>query len=121
MKNIDAYFFLLLYSLALCKPVLPLVQDELAHIFWKVEHFATVHHHHGDHHAEEEVAEAEHEENAHKQPATTKTSDTVSVHIVIETIYGISQPTLHNQQFAVDSCNVSTVSLDKYYPPPKSC
>ena len=121
MKTIAAYFFLLLYTLALCKPILPLVQDELAHIFWKAEHLATVHHHHGDHHAEEEIAEAEHEENADKQPATTKTSEPVSVHIVVEILYSISQPTIHKQQFAVNNYSVSTVSLDKYYPPPKCC
>ena len=69
----------------MCKPVLPLVQDELAHIFWKAKHLATVHHHHGDHHAEVEVAAAEHEEDGDKQPATTKTSEPVSVHIVDRT------------------------------------
>ena len=105
----------------MCKPILPLVQDELAHIFWKVEHLATVHHHHGDHHAEDEVAEAEHEENTNKQPATTKIAEPVSVHIVAETFYSISQPTIHKQKFAVKSCNVYTVSLDKFYPPPKYC
>jgi hypothetical protein len=103
----------------MCKPVLPLLQDELAHIFWKVKHLATVHHHHGDHHAEEEVAKAEHEENTDKQPTTTKTSEPVPVHIIVETFYGFSQPTIHKQKFAVNIYNVSTVSLDKHYPPPK--
>jgi hypothetical protein len=105
----------------MCKPILPLVRDELAHIFWKAKHLATVHHHHGAHHAEEEVAEAEHEENTDKQPARTKISEPVSVHIVVETLYAISQPTIHKQKFAVNIYNVSTVSLDKYYPPPKHC
>ena len=121
MKTIAAYYFLLFYTFALCKPILPLLQDELAHTFWIDEHLATVHHHHGDHHAEEEVAEAEHEENADQQPATTKISEPISVHIVIETLYGISQPTIHKEQFAANICNVSTVSLEKYYPPPKCC
>jgi hypothetical protein len=121
LKTIAAYYFLLLYTLALCKPIFPLVQDELAHIFWKAEHLATVHHHHGDHHAEEEIAEAEHEENADKLPATAKTSEPVSVHMVEEILYSISQPILRKQQFAVSFCNVFTVSLDKYYPPPKCC
>lgn len=121
LKTIAAYYFLLLYTLAMCKPILPIVQDELAHIFWKAEHLATVHHHHGDHHAEKKIAEAEHKENTDKQPATTKTSEPVSVHLVIESFYGISQITIHIQQFAVNSCNVSTVLLDKYYPPPKYC
>ena len=105
----------------MCKPILPLVQDEIAHIFWKAKHLATVHHHHGDHHAEKEIAEAEHEENADKQPATTKTSEPVAVHIVEETHYSIWKPTIHKQQFAVTIYNVATVSLEKYYPPPKFC
>ena len=121
MKTIAAYCFLLLYTVAMCKPILPLIQDEFAHIFWKAKHLATVHHHHGDHHAEEEIAEAEHEENADKQPATTKTSEPVSVHIVVEILYGISQLTISEQQFALNNYSVSTVSLDKYYPPPKCC
>ena len=102
----------------MCKPVLPFIQDDLAHIFWKARHLATVHHHHGDHHAEAEVAEAEHKENG-KQPSTTRTSDPVSVHLAIEIRYSISQLTRLRQQFAVTICNISTVSLDKYYPPPK--
>lgn len=121
MKTFGAHCFLLLYTLALCKPILPLIQDDLAHIFWKAKHLATVHHHHGDHHAEEEIAEAEREENDHKQPATTKVSEPVSVHTVVETFYGISQPTIHKQDFALNTFIVPTVLLDKYYPPPKCC
>ena len=105
----------------MCKPILPFIADELAHLFWKAKHLATVHHHHGDHHAEEEVSEAEHKENSHQQPATTKTSEPVSVHIIVEMLYGISEPTINKQQFAVNNFNVSTVSLDKYYPPPRCC
>lgn len=120
MKTIVAYYFLLLYTLALCKPILPAVQDEFAHIFWKAKHLATVHHHHGDHHTEEEIAEAEQKE-IDKRPATTKTSEPISVHLVVATLYGISQPTIHQQQFAVNSCTISKVSIDKYYPPPKLC
>ncbi|RZK13101.1 MAG: hypothetical protein EOO46_00550 [Flavobacterium sp.] len=120
MKIIVVYYLLLLYTLALCKPILPAVQDEFAHIFWKAEHLATVHHHHGDHHAEDEIAEAEHKE-IEKQPATTKTSEPISVHLVVATLCGISQATIHQQQFAVNSCSISTVSIDKYYPPPKHC
>jgi hypothetical protein len=113
--------FLLFYTLAMCKPVLPIVSDDLAHIFWKAKHLATVHHHHGDHHAEHEIAEAEQEESAGKQPATTKVSEPVSVHIVIEILYSIPQLTIRKLNFAVNSCDVSALSLDKFYPPPKWC
>ena len=77
MKTIAAYCFLLLYTLAMCKPIFPLLQDEFAHIFWKAKHLATVHHHHGDHHAEEEVSEAEHKENSHQQPLSQCESTTL--------------------------------------------
>src|SRR5687768_6131959 len=105
----------------MCKPILPLIQDDLAHIFWKAKHLATVHHHHGDHHTEVEIAEAQHEEYGDKKPATSKTSEPVSIHMFIEIHYKISQLTISKQQFAVTNCNFSTVSLDTYYPPPKSC
>ena len=101
----------------MCKPILPVVEDELAHIFWKAKHLATVHHHQGVHHAEKEVAEEEHEEK-HEQP-TTKTSEPVSIHIVFEALYIIPQLTIHKQKFALNICNFSIVSLDKHYPPPK--
>ncbi len=104
----------------MCKPILPLVQDELAHIFWKAEHIATVHHHHGDHHAEDEVAEAAHEEENDKNPSTTKTSEPVSVHIVLQILYNIPHLTTEKLTFATSVSNISTTCLDKDYPPPKS-
>jgi hypothetical protein len=121
VKTNAAYCFLLLYTLAMCKPLLPLVQDDFAHIFWKAKHLATVHHHHGDHHAEKEVAEAQHGEEADKHPATAKISEPVSVHIVVDILFSISQLPVNKQQFAASIYNVSTVSLDKYYPPPRCC
>jgi hypothetical protein len=105
----------------MCKPILPLIQDELAHIFWKAEHIATVHHHHGDHHAEEEIAEAAHEEEHDKSPTTTKTSEPVSVHIVLHTLNAIPQISTEKQKFKIIVSNFLTISLDKHYPPPKSC
>ena len=105
---------------AICKPILPLVQDVLAHSFWESKHLATVHHHHGDHHAEEEIAEAEHDEHD-EQPVTTKISEPVSVHMAAEILCSFSQPIIHRQKFAVKICNFTSVSLDKHYPPPKFC
>lgn len=107
--------------LAMCKPVLPLVWDEMAHLFWKAEHIATVHHHHGDHHAEEESAEAAHEEENDRYPSTTKTSEPVSAHIVVQNNFNIPQPSIVEQQFGVDICKLSKLSLAKHYPPPRSC
>jgi hypothetical protein len=100
---------------------LPIVQDKLAHTLWKSEHLTTVHHHHGDNHAEQEVAEAEHEEKSDSQPATSKTSEPVSVHTLVQILYTVPQLTTGKQKFAVKFSDVLSVCLDKHYPPPKSC
>lgn len=121
MKSNTAYYLLILYTLAFCKPILPLIQDELAHNLWKAQHLATVHHHYGDHHAEEQMAEATQEEENDENPATTKTSEPVSVHIVVQGVYNLPELSAEKQKFAVTVSNVSAFSLDKHYPPPKSC
>lgn len=121
MKITIAFILFILYTLALCKPVLPFLKDEVAHIFWKAQHIASVHHHHGDHHAEDEIAEAAHEEENNKNPATTKTSEPVSVHMVVQTLYNIPHSITEKLKFAISVNHISTVSLDKHYPPPKSC
>ncbi len=62
MRNTTAYYLLIFYTFALCKPVVPLLIDKIAHIFWQTEHIASVHHHHGNHHTEQEIAASAHEE-----------------------------------------------------------
>lgn len=99
---------------------MPLIQDELAHFFWKAKHLATVHHQYGDHHAMEEMVDAEHDDHD-AQPTILKSFEPVSVHVAIDLDYKISKPTIPRQQFALDVCNFSTLSLDKHYPPPKLC
>ncbi len=121
MKTTAAYYLLLLYLFAICKPVLPLVQDDLAHIFWKTEHIATVHHHHGDHHAEEEVATAAHDEENNKVPLTSKTSEPVSIHIIVQNSYIIPQLFIEKPNFGAKIYKVSSLSLDKHFPPPRCC
>ena len=121
MKTTTALYLLIFYTLALCKPIVPLVQDKLAHIFWKADHIATVHHHHGELHAEEEIAEAAQEEEQDKNPITNKTSEPVSVHIIVQILYNIPPLTIEKLKFAMNISNISIVSLDKHYPPPKPC
>lgn len=105
----------------MCKPVLPVVQDALAHVLWKAEHIATVHHHHGDHHAEEEIAKAAHEEESNKFPGTSKTSEPVSIHIVLQSFYSLASFSIVSKMFGAKIYNVSSLTLDTMYPPPKTC
>ena len=91
----------------MCKPLLPVIKDEMAHLFWKAQHIATVHHHHGDHHAEEETATATHEEENDQHPSATKITEPVQVHVVAQNDYNIPQPSLIEQKFGVTICKLS--------------
>ncbi len=105
----------------MCKPVLPVVQDALAHFFWKAEHIATVHHHHGHHHAAEEMATSTQEQESNKSPVTSKTSEPVSIHIIEESAFPVLQLLMEKHKYGIRIINFSSFSLLKHYPPPKSC
>lgn len=120
MKYTSAYYLLLLYTLALCKPVLPLIQDQLAHTFREAQHISTIHQHYGAHHAESAIAEAA-QEQSNSSSASIKTSEPVSIHIAVQTLYNIPNLSTEVQMFATTICKVSAVLLDKHDPPPKSC
>lgn len=120
MKSTTAYYLLILYTLALCKPVLPLLQDKLAHSLWQTEHLSTVHTHQGDHHAAEEMMEAGHDENNDKHPAPGKTFEPVSVHLAHHNLQDTPQVFTAKIKFAVLKSNVPSALLFKRYPPPKS-
>ncbi len=44
------------YSFALLKPVMPVVNDLFAHTFYKMQHLATVHYENGKHHLHVELS-----------------------------------------------------------------
>jgi len=119
LKTDLAYYLIIVYILAVGKPIFPLIQDNFAHIFWNAEHIATVHHHHGEHHAEKEIAEATHEEGNNKNQATNKNSEPVSLHIILQIPNSIWQISTAKQKFKITDSDYSNVSLDKHYPPPK--
>lgn len=104
----------------MCKPLLPLLKDEIAHIFWKAHHIATVHHHIGDHHAEAEVATASHDDENENQATTIKFAEPVSVHLAAQKDYDLLQPSVTEPKYRVGSYKLCTLSLSKHYPPPKS-
>jgi hypothetical protein len=121
VKTTAAFCTLIFYTLAMCKPLLPVIKDEIAHIFWKAHHIATVHHHDGEHHTEEEVATATHEDESDTHPSTTKLADPVSVHLAAQRDYDLLPPSITEQKFGAGIYKLSTLSLSKHYPPPKSC
>ena len=118
MKSTSAYYLLLFYTFALCKPVLPLIQDKLAHAFQEVHHLSTIHQHQGANHVDSAVAEAA-QEQGNGSDSATKSAEPVSIHLVVQTLFTIPPLTTEVQIFATTICKVSAVSIDKHDPPPK--
>lgn len=119
VKHTTAYFLFIVYALGMCKPVLSKVKDEIAHLFWEASHIATVHMQHGNHHAEDETAASAHEEKKNTTPATSKIADPVSIHLIAPDFYTPPGYSLQKQKFGDHICMVTTLPLDRYYPPPK--
>ncbi len=118
MKQTVAYFLLVVYIIALCKPVLPLLQDGLAHLFWKAQHIGTVHHHHGHHHAEKTVA-ATHENKTDSTPANAKSSPPVSAHLAAKVGFRFLQPEAVARNYSSTESCFRTSRPNTPHRPPK--
>ena len=105
----------------MCKPVLPIVQDTIAHILWKADHLATVHEHHGEYHTHQEMATAAQEEENNPYPSASKPAEPVSVHITLISFFSLPPLDVQKQMLGRGIYTLSTLYLNKLYPPPKAC
>ena len=105
----------------MCKPVLPIVKDTVAHILWKAEHLAAVHQHNGNEHVHHEIAKATNEDENSQMPGTSKPADPVAAHIAWQSYFSLSPLELQKEKYGTKTFMFSSLSLNKLYPPPKSC
>lgn len=78
MKKIAIYILLSFYVFAQFKPVIVVVEDVLAHTFWKMQHMATVHYENGHYHIHSELSELSEKEKDNTQqkaPASEKINE----------------------------------------------
>jgi len=78
MRFSIAYYLLLLYTLVMLKPLLPLVCDAWGHAFAEARHIASVHAKYGEHHLEKQLAAEQ--DNSTKNEAGIKTFDAAPAH-----------------------------------------
>ena|SRR3569833_515250 len=83
MRFSTAYYLLLLYLTVMLKPLMPLMCDAWDHAFAEANHIATIHARYGANHAEKAVATGE-QNDTNKNQNTTKTNETVPVHVAGE-------------------------------------
>lgn len=84
MKKIAIYLLLSFYVFAQLKPVVVIIEDTLAHTFWKMQHMATVHYENGHYHIHSElsdISEKESKNTQQKAPSSEKVNETDSQNI----------------------------------------
>lgn len=84
MKKTVLYILLSFYVFAQLKPLAVVVEDVLAHTFWKMQHMATVHYENGKYHIHAElsdISEKETKNTQQKTPASEKTNENIQQNI----------------------------------------
>ena len=118
MKHPSAYYLLLLYTIIVCKPHLPVVRDVLAHTFWAQAHIVEVHHHHGAAHLHYELKEAAKQDST--DTTTIKNSDSVPVHLLTQHQFDFTCYDSGVQRKQSAPCAVPTTFSKPHTPPPKA-
>ncbi|MDQ3048269.1 MAG: hypothetical protein M3R27_12030 [Bacteroidota bacterium] len=66
-KKTAIYALICIYSFALIRPIVPVVNDLVAHVFYKMEHMSTIHFENGQYHIHSEL-----KESSEKTPLSSK-------------------------------------------------
>src|SRR5687767_11256212 len=120
MKTTVAHYLLLIYLTALCKPFLPVVNDFLAHTFWKAEHITIVHHENGKDHLHYELKKVSDENNKDSNSPAPKFPESVSVHVVSQNNYDFSHSIISDQKHLTGSYCLLSTFIEMNTPPPKA-
>ncbi len=80
------YGFFFVYAFAVLKPVLPVINDLLAHAFFNSHHLATVHYENGAYHLHMELkVESDQQKEKSKENAPASSSETLANHLNVKT------------------------------------
>lgn len=119
MKRATTYLLLFVYSIALLKPISPIVNDFISHTFWKMEHMATVHFENGKYHLHNELSAAGNEDHSTKKQGTIS-PDELSLHITSLTTFQFTDNKGSTSAFRSITSSLVYYLLEKDSPPPRS-
>ena len=81
LKKGIVYTFLCIYSFALLKPVMPIVNDVIAHTFYKMQHLATVHFENGKYHVHTELTNDADQQKGDQKETSSGIYETLANHM----------------------------------------
>ena len=105
------------------KPIVVVVEDVLAHTFWKMQHMATVHFENGHYHLHNELSDISEKENKNSQektPSSQKTNETISSHIVQQFDFQFENNLSSSQKHVASQKDVISVFIKINSPPPEA-
>ena len=102
IKRTFIYALLCVYALGLLKPVVPIVNDAIAHTFYKLDHIATVHYEDGKYHLHAEL----------EQEATDMKKEAGNT--VPSSVYEALSSHINNDVFKIDSFFTLSQIINSY-------
>lgn len=103
------------------KPLLPIINDAVSHIFKDAVHVATVHALYGENHVDYEIKAAASENDNDKNQNTLRSCEDISVHTPVKEYVthcaGLSS--YGNKSFARNNDNTCVIYLPRQLEPPK--
>jgi valyl-tRNA synthetase len=120
IKKFVIYAFLYVYCFGLIKPIMPIVNDVIAHTFYKMEHLATVHFENGKYHVHEELASEASKRNDAKGTNQFSENETLSSHIINKKIEYKIYPSLSSKIIFSKEQHLLDAFVQNVTPPPEA-
>ncbi len=122
MKKVFIYITLFLYVTVQLKPFIVIVQDMVAHTFYKVQHMATVHYENGQYHLHTElntIAKEDEKKSRQNAPSSVKSDETISAHVKEEFNFKIQYKQSTSLIAFSQKQDVISPFIKKSIPPPR--
>ena len=120
MKKALSYILLFSYALVLLRPLLPIVIDTTAHLFWRYEHIATVHYEKGKAHVHFELLQSSDKSDSEKNNQKSSTNSFEDPHEMIVVVFHFTTDPFFPIYLFSPQDHWDTYDLLADYPPPRA-
>lgn len=121
IKKAIVYAFICMYSFALLKPVFPVVNDIIAHTFYKMQHMATVHYENGAYHLHAElIDESDQQKNKSDETTPSFMFETLANHLYNKTFKFEIYQSVSSIKFPHENVSLYDAYTQQTNPPPQA-